>query len=469
MSLSIDNKIYSEIIECIQRAVRGDPDVKIEKTGSDIQLDNLLYSLNELFLHVKKLNEFNGKANDEINSRTEKVQSKAFWAAETNVIIHHLANYIMDKANEAIYGLDSKGNIIYANEIALETLEYSREEFIGKRIYDIDPEIRKEDWENHWEDSKEKKFSLFESKHKTKNGKIIPVEVAIGFIFFEGKEYHSSFVRDITERKKSEETLLLTQYAFDSASIGIIRTGKQGKILGVNKHVCKNLGYTEEELLNMHVWEIDPGFSEETWKEHRGFLQKQESAVFETAHRRKDGSVFPVEINASYRVFNGNEFSFSFIKDLTERKKAEEELKSSLREKEVLLRELYHRTKNNMQVIRAMLAIKSAYTADEEVKKNYLDMENRILSMSLVHQKLYQSHNLSSLDLKEYIEELVQLLMKSHKAPGDKIKIDMHLESTAVLIDIAIPCGLILNELLANSLEHAFPDKKGRRNNHPAV
>ena len=142
---------------------------------------------------------------------------------------------------------------------------------------------------------------------------------------------------------------------------------------------------------------------------------------------------------------------------VAERKQAEEQVKKSLQEKEILLRELYHRTKNNMQVICSMLALQSQYTKDEQVLKIFEETENRIKSMALVHQKLYQSKNLSSIDLKDYISDFTDFLVKDHRVESNRISFIFDMDSVLVLIDTAIPCGLVLNELISNSLKHAFP------------
>jgi PAS domain S-box-containing protein len=150
----------------------------------------------------------------------------------------------------------------------------------------------------------------------------------------------------------------------------------------------------------------------------------------------------------------------SIYNDITERKKSQEKIQSSLVEKEALIRELYHRTKNNMQIISSMLMLSSSYTEDENVKLLFKDMENRILTMSIVHQKLYQSKDLSSVNLEDYIFELTQLLTRSYMIPTSKINLKMNIEKIQVLIDVAIPCGLIINEIISNALKYAFPDEK---------
>lgn len=145
-----------------------------------------------------------------------------------------------------------------------------------------------------------------------------------------------------------------------------------------------------------------------------------------------------------------------------ERIHAENELKNSLHEKEMLLRELYHRTKNNMQVIISFLNLQSERITDSTVLAMIRDAIGRIKTMALVHQKLYQAKNLTRIDLKDYIMDLTQMIAKSHIKKMGLIEFRMDLESVNLTIDTATPCGLILNELITNSMKHAFPgESKG--------
>jgi len=144
--------------------------------------------------------------------------------------------------------------------------------------------------------------------------------------------------------------------------------------------------------------------------------------------------------------------------DITESRIAEEQIKKSLREKEILLQELYHRTKNNMQVISAMLRLKSRRMKNNRLDDAFKDIENKILSMALVHQKLYESKDLSYIDLRDYINSLIVLIERSYSQAKKNISIKTKLEDANVLVDTAIPIGLVINELLSNSFKHAFPD-----------
>jgi len=144
------------------------------------------------------------------------------------------------------------------------------------------------------------------------------------------------------------------------------------------------------------------------------------------------------------------------ITDISARVRAEKELATTLEEKNILLKELYHRTKNNMQVIIAMLNLRSYSLDNEVVSTAFNDMIGRIKSMALVHEKLYKSDNLSVIRLDEYIEELLSLLVNADTIFNSNIKVLKNMDPVSVDIDRAIPFGLILNELISNTYKHAF-------------
>ncbi|MBA3018841.1 MAG: PAS domain S-box protein [Proteobacteria bacterium] len=168
-----------------------------------------------------------------------------------------------------------------------------------------------------------------------------------------------------------------------------------------------------------------------------------------------------------------------FLRDITDQKMAKEalqiaydqsiiyaeQLKEQIKErtraekeKEVLLREIHHRVKNNMQVISSLLKLQSRSIKDKRSVEMLKESQDRIRSMALVHEKLYKSKNLTNIDFNEYIEHLVQTLFRSYAVNREKIRLKLNIERVMLKIDKAIPCGLIVNELVLNSLKHAFAD-----------
>lgn len=137
---------------------------------------------------------------------------------------------------------------------------------------------------------------------------------------------------------------------------------------------------------------------------------------------------------------------------------SEQAIRASLQEKEILLREIHHRVKNNLQVTSSLLKLQSAYVHDPRALEMFAESQNRIRSMALVHEKLYQSSELSRIDVADYAESLAKLLFRSFGARGDDIALTVEAEGVFLSIEAAVPCGLILNELISNCLKHAFPD-----------
>ena len=147
--------------------------------------------------------------------------------------------------------------------------------------------------------------------------------------------------------------------------------------------------------------------------------------------------------------------------DITQRKQAENQIKSSLAEKEVMLKEIHHRVKNNLQVISSLVSLQADTLTDERIREELNDVRDRVRSMGLVHEKLYQTSDLSKLNFAEYTTSLTQNILRSHSTLAQNVRLKLAVEPVSLSIDTAIPCGLILNELVGNALKHAFPHIDG--------
>jgi PAS domain S-box-containing protein len=149
------------------------------------------------------------------------------------------------------------------------------------------------------------------------------------------------------------------------------------------------------------------------------------------------------------------------LRDITKRKRAEEALHASLREKEVLLQEIHHRVKNNLQVISSLLNLQARRAADEQARAVLTESQNRVRSMTLVHEKLYQSPDLSTIHVEDYLGSLTSHLLRVYGGPAKGITVDVEAPDVTLSLDAAITCGLIVNELVTNALRHAFPQSEG--------
>ena len=147
--------------------------------------------------------------------------------------------------------------------------------------------------------------------------------------------------------------------------------------------------------------------------------------------------------------------------DISRIKQAEEQIKASLAEKEVLLKEVHHRVKNNLQVISSLISLQADSLADEQLQGVLGDVRDRVRTMALVHEKLYQTEDLARLDFAEYALSLLNYLWSAHSAANGNVRLNMSLAPLILPVEMAVPCGLILNELASNAIKHAFPDGRG--------
>ncbi|NEQ18470.1 MAG: hypothetical protein F6K44_34385 [Moorea sp. SIO3E2] len=146
--------------------------------------------------------------------------------------------------------------------------------------------------------------------------------------------------------------------------------------------------------------------------------------------------------------------------DITERKQAENQVRASLTEKEVLLKEIHHRVKNNLQIISSLLRLQSRKVEDPQALSLFKDSQHRVQSMALIHQQLYQSPNLAQINFGKYIQTLTNNLFRSYGINPQTIALNIEVTTAPLTIDVAIPCGLIINELVSNSLKYAFPENQ---------
>ena len=281
-------------------------------------------------------------------------------------------------------------------------------------------------------------------------------------------ERELSEAQERRKRKKAEAELKSTKEKLESfinnTSDAIIILDIEKKILQVNTGFEKIYGWTAAEAVGIKLPTIPVNIIPETEKLMAQVKSGNVITAYETIRKRKDGSVFDVSVTISpIKDAEGKVVAFAGIsRDITERKRSEELIRSSLLEKETLLREIHHRVKNNMQVISSLLRLQSRYAKDKDDIEFFKDSQNRISSMALVHEKLYQSGNFTKIDFNVYAKDLIKSIFHSYGTISSHIIPTIKVENVSLGIDSAIPCGLIINELVTNSLKHAFPDgKKG--------
>ncbi|MGE0560556.1 MAG: histidine kinase dimerization/phosphoacceptor domain -containing protein [Flavobacteriales bacterium] len=232
-----------------------------------------------------------------------------------------------------------------------------------------------------------------------------------------------------------------------------------------NRAVVKMLGYTtKEELLNTHPSELSPEkqpdgrFSYEKAQEMMTLALEKGSHHFEWIHTRANKENFPVEVWLSKVEFNDKILINTIWRDLTEKKQTEQTINKNIEEKEILLKEIHHRVKNNLQIITSLLNLQTNNVENEKVKAVLFQSKTRIESMCKVHEMLYSSKDLSSINYADYLQDLLSKLILNAKGETSKIALRLDVEDLFLNINTAIPLGLLINELVTNSLKYAFPN-----------
>ncbi len=246
-----------------------------------------------------------------------------------------LTQFTVDNAMDAAYWIGTEMQILYVNHSACKALGYSREELLAMSLSDIDLSHPKEMLSSYSNEIKKNKFYFWESIHQRKDGSVFPVEITVNYIQFGDKEYRCVFARDITERNKAEEKLLESEERFrklvDQASEGFF-LHDTGKIIDVNKAACDMLGYSREELMQLFVWDMDNktgpfSYTKAFWEE----LASGSNFIFESEFRRKNGTIFPVEVSMGCVELRGQKLTLKLVRDITERKQAEIERLANLK------------------------------------------------------------------------------------------------------------------------------------------
>jgi two-component system, sensor histidine kinase PdtaS len=264
--------------------------------------------------------------------------------------------------------------------------------------------------------------------------------------------------------KKLEESKTSYKSILNTINDAVYVISPEIKFLEVNQGALDMYGYSSSEILGETLEMLSaPGKNDMEKVIEAGYRALDgEHQTFEFLGQRKNGEIFSKEIKLNKGIYFGQDVVVAVARDITGRKEVEKRLKRSLDEKEALLQEVHHRVKNNMQVISSLLGLQSMYMDDNNVQSVLLESQNRVQSMAMVHEKLYNSENLSSIDMGEYMHEITHYLINNYQLDSKEIKTIILAENAEMNIKTAAPMGLIINELLTNSLKYAFPNGKGK-------
>jgi PAS domain S-box-containing protein len=288
-------------------------------------------------------------------------------------------------------------------------------------------------------------------------GVVLTAALAVGLVW---RQRSTHFLhRELALQKERAALAERVAHLMRNANDIILMMDPAGRVLEANECAQQNYGYSLEEMQQKSVRDLRAPEALPALESDFLRLKAEGAVFFETMHRRKDGSTFPVEVSSRKVSVGGETFLLSIVRDITERKRSDAQIQASLREKEILLKEIHHRVKNNMQVISSLVSMQAEEVEDQKLLALLEEVRNRVQSMALVHERLYQSENLAQVDFAVYAQELLDYLLRSYRSNA---QVTLRLESDPIWLDVdtAVACGLIMNELATNALKHAFNNRE---------
>jgi len=372
---------------------------------------------------------------------------------------------IVETANEGILIIDDKGVVTYANKKLTDMLGYSLEEGIGRPIWDFISEESEDIVKLNLGQRHKGINNNYELKLISKDGLPLWTLISTKALFNKADKFVGSLsmLTDITERKKAEEKIRTLANIVESSSDGILTLSLDGIITTWNKGAEQIYGYSSEEILGKSVTILAPdNLKDETKK----LIEKVKLGVkiqhYVTQRLRKNGKLIYVSIALSPIFDASRKFGAvsAIVRDITQRIEAK---KSLIKAEKIRKKELHHRIKNNLQVISSLLDMQAEkfknreWIKDSEVLEAFVESRDRVISMALIHEELYKGQKFETLDLSVYIRELVETLFHAYRLGNKNTNLHIDLEEDAFLnMDDAVPFGIIVNELVSNSLKHAF-------------
>jgi PAS domain S-box-containing protein len=365
------------------------------------------------------------------------------------------------------------GAIVQANEEATAFYGYPKERLERMGISEINI-LPPEEILREMTAAKTNRKSFFRFRHRLASGELRAVHVYSSPVQMEEKRLLCSIIQDVTDLKSDEDraerrrleehlarSVALLGAAIESVAEGIIVVDQKGRVLIYNANFER-------------FWNTPSGWSTAFDPEERlTFLsnlardQEEFMKLIQTVRNQPD-----LERSGTMHLADGRILEFESrpfraeetilgriwsIRDVTEREEARKALETSLREKELLLREIHHRVKNNLQIVASLLSLHLGTAENPKVREALMESRGRVQSMALIHEKIYRSRDVSAVNLEEYVADVVRSVAGAFGLPSRTVTLDIEAEPLPLDIDRAVPCGLVLNELVTNVYKHAFP------------
>lgn len=362
-------------------------------------------------------------------------------------------------------------SFVYGNEYSVNVTGYTVEEMYKKNFWElVHPDFQETiKLRGLMRQRGEEVPNRYEIKMLDKFGNEKWLDYSGSNIIYEGSPAVLGVAYDITELKKAQFALSNSEEKYrtliENMNESILVVNNEDEILFVNDNACLMFGYQKDELIGKKA------AATLVVEEHLDVIknkiemrQNGYSDRYELKLKNKSGEEMWVQVSgAPLKSDDGRVIgSIGIHSNITERKKYESALEASLQQKELLLKEIHHRVKNNLQIISSLIKLQSAHIKEKELMNIFSESQNRIRTMALIHEKLYRSHDISVIEFYDYVKNLVYSLYSTYGVKMDRVMPVIDFRSIYLDIDTSIPCGLIINEVVSNSLKYAFPaDKQG--------
>lgn len=373
---------------------------------------------------------------------------------------------LLENSIDAIYLLGEEGRVLDVNRVACAMTGYTREELLGLTIDDLDPNYPSKGFVEFWNSRPEGDTVLFETLHRRKDGGLIPVEVNGIFTKVGGRKFLFGVARDISERTRAERALRESEAKYrtlvDILPVGVTLTDASGRILEANRMSERLLGLSREDQarrrLDSPEWRIiRPDGSPMPPEEYASTRALREGRLVEGVELgilRENREPLWLTVNSAPLPLEGYGVAVAYS-DVSEFRRSEEHVRSLLREKELLLHETHHRVKNNLQTIQSLLALQMDECPDSATLASLRDLSGRVRSMILLYNKLYESGDFGSLDLREYLIPLVREILEIFPSIPP-VRLEAEVDEVVLDARTLSSLGIILNEWTTNSMKYAF-------------
>lgn len=433
----------------------------IDANGRTIGVASLAQDITDRVEARLQLQQLNQQLETQVRDRTAELQQTIAALRDSEARYRLMAENSTDIITR--HALD--GTYLYVSPASRTLLGYEPEEFVGRNAFEL---FHPQDlgaifncYEQVITDPAPRTVSY---RIRRQDGNYVWFETTTRALWETDTDLPQEIVavsRDISARKQAETELKHAKEQLEAmldAIPGFVSwMDRDLRYLGVNRHLATAFGRQPEEFVGREL-----GFIKAN-SEFARFI----ADFFQDTGAIAANATIELPIGGQTRQYaiivqkyHKGKKAVSVGIDVSDRMAAEAQIKQSLQEKEVLLKEIHHRVKNNLQIVSSLLKLQAGTIDDPEVLKPFTDSYNRVRSMALIHEKLYQSNDLARVQTVEYLRNLTANLFKSYTATTNPIQLDLQLDDIDLNIDTAIPCGLIITELLSNALKYAFPDNR---------